>query len=60
MPQSVSRWSFTAEVRVRAQVSPCGIVVDEVALGRFLFEFFGFPSASHHSTNAPYLSVTDP
>jgi hypothetical protein len=37
-----------------------GFVVDKVALGRFISEFFGFPPASHHSVIAPYSSITVP
>jgi hypothetical protein len=31
--QAVRRRTFAAEARVRAQISPCGILVDEVATG---------------------------
>jgi hypothetical protein len=38
--QAVSHRLLTAEVLFRAQVSPCGILVDKVALGQFLLRFF--------------------
>jgi hypothetical protein len=34
MVQAVSRRPLTAETRVRSRVSPCGFVVDKVALGQ--------------------------
>jgi hypothetical protein len=44
--QAVSRWLPTATARVRARVSQVGFVVDKVALGQVLFEYFGFPFQS--------------
>jgi len=39
-----------AEDRVQSQISPCGILVDKVALGSvFLSEYFGFPNLYYSS-----------
>jgi hypothetical protein len=48
-PQAVTRLILTEAARVRDQVSPMGSVLDKVAQGEGLSEFFGFPlSTSFH------------
>jgi hypothetical protein len=37
--------------------SMLGFVVDNVTLGKFFSEFFGFPLVTHYCTIAPYSSV---
>jgi hypothetical protein len=34
MAQAFSHWPLNAEVQVRARASPCGFVVEKVALGQ--------------------------
>jgi hypothetical protein len=41
--QAVSRWLTTSAAQVRARVWQVGFVVDKVALGQVLSEYFGFP-----------------
>jgi hypothetical protein len=60
MAKAVNRWPLTVEARVRTILAHVEFVVDKVAVGRSFYEFFGFPSASHHSTIALYQYVTDP
>jgi hypothetical protein len=45
--EAVSRWLPTAATRVRARVWQVGIVVDKVASGQVLSEYFGFPCENH-------------
>jgi hypothetical protein len=50
MSQAVSRWSVTAEARVRARVSPFGICGGQCGTGTGMFsKFFDFP-CQYHST----------
>jgi hypothetical protein len=57
MAQAVSRWLLTADARVRARVSICGICSGQNGTGTgFFSEFFGFP-CQYHSTIAPYSSA---
>jgi hypothetical protein len=44
--QAVSRWFPTAAARVRARVWQVEVVVDKVALGQVLSEYFSFPCQS--------------
>jgi hypothetical protein len=60
MNQAVSRWPLTAEARVRAPVSPCLIYGGQSGTGQAFLRLLRFPPASHHSTTAPYSSVTSP
>jgi hypothetical protein len=46
MAQAVSRRALTAEAQVRARVSPCGFVVDKVALGQVFLRVLRFSSVS--------------
>jgi hypothetical protein len=41
--QAVGLWLSTAEAQVRARSGHVGFVVDKVALGQVLSEYFGFP-----------------
>jgi hypothetical protein len=41
--EEVSRWLPTAAARFRARVWQVGFVVDKVASGQVLSEYFGFP-----------------
>jgi hypothetical protein len=52
MAQAVSRWTFTAEDLVRAQVSPCENCVGEIGTGTgFSTSYTVFP-CQYHSTVA--------
>jgi hypothetical protein len=52
MAQAVSRRPVTTEARVRSQVSPLRVVVDNVALGQVLLPALRFPSHCHFSNSA--------
>jgi hypothetical protein len=42
MAQAVSRWPFTAEAQVRAQVSSCGICGGQTGAGQFFLRVLRF------------------
>jgi hypothetical protein len=54
MAQVVSRWPLTADTWVHALVSPCGFVVDEVALGQGFLRVLPF---SPVNIVPPWLSI---
>jgi hypothetical protein len=57
--QAVSRWLPTAVARARAGSGHVGFVVDKVALGQVVSEYFGFPcqSSFHQLLHShPHLS----
>jgi hypothetical protein len=60
MAQAVSRWSFTAEARVRARVNACGICGGQSGTGQVFLRVLRFPLQIYHSTIAPYSSITAP
>jgi hypothetical protein len=47
MVQAVIRWPLTAEAPVRTRFSPCGIVVDKVALGQVVLCQYNSTVALH-------------
>jgi hypothetical protein len=53
MAQAVSRRPLTAEARVRAGVSPCGIWGGQRGLGQVFLSYSMFP-CQRHPTVAPY------
>jgi hypothetical protein len=55
--QAVSRRTFAAEARVRAQVSPCGILVDKVATEIGYSPSFPVFPCQYHSTVALYMRI---
>jgi hypothetical protein len=57
MAQAVSGQPPTVEGRVRAGAAHVRIVMDKVALGEILPEYFGFP-CQYHSTVVPYYLHT--
>jgi hypothetical protein len=59
MAQAVSRWSLTAEARVRSQVNPCGICVGKSGTGTcFSPSTLVFP-CQFYFTGAPVHGKTD-
>jgi hypothetical protein len=60
MAQAVSRWLLATEARVRARICLCGICCVQIGTETGLFlNYLVFPG-QHHSTIAPYSSVTAP
>ena len=57
MSQAVSGQPPTVEDRVRAGPTHVRIVMDKVALGEVLLEYFGIP-CQYHSTVVPYYLYT--
>jgi hypothetical protein len=59
MAVALNYWLLTAEALVQYQANPCGICCGQSGIGTSLSQgsfVFVYP---YHSTNAPYLSVTD-
>jgi uncharacterized protein YqjF (DUF2071 family) len=46
MAQAFSHWPLNAEAQVRARVSPCGFVVDKVALGQAFLRVLRFSAVN--------------
>jgi hypothetical protein len=58
MAQAVSHWPLTAEAQVCAQVDPCGICGGQSGTGLVFIRVLWFSHANHHSSIAPYSSIT--
>jgi len=58
MAQAVSRRPLTAEARVRARVSPCGICGGQSGTGTGFSPSSSVFPCQYHSTVAPYSSIT--
>jgi hypothetical protein len=58
--QAVSRWTLTAEARVRARVDPCGICGGQSGTGAGFSQSSSVFPCRYHSTIVPYSSTTAP